>query len=176
MPSWGELFRNATRSAVHLEMRDIYVPDDPVYLDWRAQAKDNPGLPFHDWYPEERFQRWHDLVKETMARGVWVRRARIVSEPVTDYIRFEYHVATEMNVPAGEEVRWLPRRRASDLALPGNDFWVFDDRLVRLNHFSGEGDVLEGEVSDDPAVVKLCASAFETVWERAIDHAAYRIR
>lgn len=30
------------------------------------------------------------------------------------------------NVKAGEEVRWLPRRQASDLALPGNDFWLFD--------------------------------------------------
>ena len=25
--------------------------------------------------------------------------------------------------------------------LPGNDFWVFDDRLVLWNHFTGEGEV-----------------------------------
>jgi hypothetical protein len=31
-----------------------------------------------------------------------------------------------MNAAAGEDVRWLPRRRASDLALPGTDFWVLD--------------------------------------------------
>lgn len=176
VPEYYEQFRSATRSAVHLEMRDIYEPRDPVYLDWQARAKDNPDLPFHDWYPLERFHEWHDIVKETVERGVRMRRARLVSEPVTDYIRFEYAVAPEMNIPAGEDLRWLPRRMASDLALPGNDFWVFDDRLVRFGHFAGDGEFLDNEFSEDPAVVKLCASAFEAVWERAIPHDEYQIR
>jgi hypothetical protein len=29
-------------------------------------------------------------------------------------------------------------------------------------------------MSSDPAVVQLCAMAFEAVWERAIDHADYQ--
>ncbi|MEV5503578.1 DUF6879 family protein, partial [Nonomuraea fuscirosea] len=29
-----------------------------------------------------------------------------------------------MNIKAGELVRWLARRQASDLLLPGNDLWV----------------------------------------------------
>ena len=38
------------------------------------------------------------------------------------------------------------------LLLPGNDFWVFDDRLVLWNYFTGEGEVApEGrEVTEDP--------------------------
>ena len=28
---------------------------------------------------------------------------------------------------SGEQVRWLLRRRASGLALPGNDFWVYGE-------------------------------------------------
>jgi hypothetical protein len=103
-----------------------------------------------------------------------IRRARIISEPVTPYIRFEYDVTDSMNIAAGEQVRWLPRRRASDLALPGNDFWVFDDRLVRFGYFAGDGTRLGHEVTAEPAVVKLCAAAFEAVWERAIDHKDYR--
>ena len=71
-------------------------------------------------------------------------------------------------------MRWLPRRRASDLCLPGNDFWVFDDRLVRFGYFAGDGEFLEHELADDPAVVRLCAAAFEAVWERAVPHAGYR--
>ena len=168
-------YRGATRSAVHLEMRDIYQPSDPIYLDWLARARDNPNLPFHDWYPVEVFHEWYDIVTETVGRGVRMRRARVVSEPVTDYIRFEHALVDKMNKPAGEEVRWLPRRMASDLALPGNDFWVFDDRLVRLHHFSGDGETLEHEFSEDRALVKLCASAFEAVWERAIPHDEYQI-
>ncbi len=63
-------------------------------------------------------------------RGVIIRRTRIVSEPVSEYIRWEHEI-TSANAEAGEDVRWLPPRRASDLLLPGNDFWV-PYLLVRL--------------------------------------------
>lgn len=92
---------------------------------------------------------------------------------ITDFIRHEYEVTPKLNIPAGEHVRWLPRRHASDLALPGNDFWVFDDQLVRFGDFAGDGTYLAQEIVDDPAVVSFCASAFEAVWKRAIDHKDY---
>ena len=164
-PTFDELFAGCRYSAVHLEMRDMYTPDDETYLDWKA------GVEFD---PVERFRDWHDLVVSTVGRGVEVRRARIVSEPITDFIRHEYEVTPVLNIPAGEKVRWLPRRRASDIALPGNDFWVFDDRLVRFGHFAGDGSYLDQEISTDSAVVKLCSNAFEEVWGRAIEHESYR--
>ena len=77
---------------------------------------------------------------------------------------------------AGEQVRWLPRRESSDLLLPGNDCWVFDNQRVQFNYFSGIGDFLAAELSDDPVVVKQCAAAFETVWERAVPHGQYQLR
>jgi hypothetical protein len=114
-------------------------------------------------------------VERARARGVAVRRARIVSEPVSEYIRYEYDI-TFRNVAAGEQVRWLARRQASDLALPGNDFWLFDDRLVLWLHFNGEGDLLPDGwgTTEDPAAGKHCGAAFESVWERAIPHEDYR--
>ncbi len=111
-------------------------------------------------------------VPDTVARGVVIRRARVISEPVSDYIRWEQDV-THANVTAGEEVRWLPRRRATAVALPGNDFWLFDDDLLRVHHFSGDGAVVEDEITADPEAVKLCSAAFEAVWERAIPHHRY---
>lgn len=147
-------------------MRDEYTPNDPVFLDWKAgKAVD----------PKERWRDWFELVRETVARGVQVRRVRIISEPVTDFIRYEWELTRGLNLAAGELVRWLPRRGASDLCLPGNDFWVFDDRLVEFNHFTGVGEYADQELSSDPAVVKLCTSAFETAWQRGIDHLKYRI-
>jgi hypothetical protein len=122
----------------------------------------------------ETYRTWHQLIRAAVARGVRVRRARVVSEPVTDYIRFEYQVTAALNIGAGEQVRWLPRRRASDLLLPGNDFWVFDERLVRFGHFNGDGEHLDDELTEDPGVVRLCSSAFERVWRRATDHSDYR--
>jgi hypothetical protein len=51
---------------------------------------------------------------------------------------------------------------------------VFDDRLVRLGYFAGDGTYLDDEVTDGPAIVRACATAFEAVWELAIPHADYR--
>lgn len=74
------------------------------------------------------------------------------------------------------QVRWLPRRESSDLLLPGNDCWVFDNQRVQFNYFSGIGDFLAAELSDDPVVVKQCAAAFEAVWDRAVSHGEYQLR
>ena len=164
-PTFDELFARCTRSAMHLEMRDMYTPEDPTYLDWKA------GVTYD---PVERFRDWYDLMVKTAARGVTVRRARIISEPITEFIRHEFETTPLLNIPAGEEVRWLNRRQASDLALPGNDFWVFDDELVRFGYFAGDGTYLGHELSEDPAVVQLCSSAFDAVWNRAVDHNEYR--
>jgi hypothetical protein len=166
LPPFSELIAATTRSAVHLEMRDAYTPFDPEFQAWKqGKPRTPPDTP--DW--------WHNLVREHAARGIRFRRARIVSEPVSDYIRFEHEATGWLNVAAGEEVRWLPRRRASDLCLPGNDFWLFDDRLIRFHHFSGDGEIVEDELCDDLAVIARCMAAFEAVWDRAVPHAEYRL-
>ncbi|MER7988475.1 DUF6879 family protein [Streptomyces noursei] len=170
IPTFEELFRQARRSAVHLEMRDGYMRSDPEFSSWSQDPGSVP--PVCD--PESR--AWLSLMKEITGRGVAVRRARIFSEPMSDYLRFEHHL-TPRNVEAGEEVRWLPRRQASDLALPGNDFWLFDNSLVLFLHFTGDGELSpEGdeERTTDPKIRDLCATAFEAVWGRAVPHAEYR--
>ena len=164
VPPFSELIAETTTSAVHLEMRDAYTPDDQLFLDWLA------GKPI----PVPALPDWYELVRAQIALGIQFRRARIVSEPLADFTRYEYDITDGLNIAAGEQVRWLPRRQASDLCLPGNDFWVFDDRLVRFSHFAGDGEFLEDELVDDPAVVRLCVSAFDAVWERAIPHAEYQ--
>ncbi|MFG2496933.1 DUF6879 family protein [Streptomyces sp. NPDC048441] len=158
------------RSAVHLEMRDSYTPDDPEFARWRAghrYGNDPAKLPA--WW-----ESWRDLVGEMTARGVEMRRARIISEPVTEYIRYE-HDLTFANEAAGELVRWLPRRKAADIALPGTDLWMFDNSSVLFTYFSGDGEVVDREWCTQPAVVELVSSAFEAVWERATPHEDYKL-
>jgi hypothetical protein len=163
VPPFSELIAAATRTAAHLEMRDSYTPEDPAFLDWRA-GKAAPAPAGAGWY---------DLVREHTARGVEFRRARIVSEPLADYIRFEYK-STEFNAAAGEQIRWLPRHTAPGLLIPLADFWLFDDRLVRFGFFAGDGTFLRHDLCDDPEVVRSCVEAFEHVWQRAIPHDEYR--
>jgi hypothetical protein len=166
-PTFDELLRAAEKSAVHLETRDGYSQADHAYKRWRAgDALD----------PSQIWPQWFDLVGDFIRRGGRLQRARIVSEPVSDYIRYEHSVTTALNLAAGEDVRWLPRQHASDLALPGNDFWLFDDRLVLWNYFDGNGEPAGKDTTDDPAMIKLCSTAFLAVWERATPHADYRPR
>ncbi|MEU8003516.1 DUF6879 family protein [Catellatospora sp. NPDC049111] len=167
-PTFAELLAKCQRSAVHLEMRDGYMLDDPNYLAWRNGERPVPGSRPEWAHP------WYEMVGAVISRGGSVRRARIVSEPISDYVRFEYDTTDVCNITAGEAVRWLPRRQASDLPLPGNDYWLFDDGIVLFNHFDGEGNATFRDTSSDPAVVELCRHAFEAVWQRAIPHHEYR--
>ncbi|GLF99258.1 DUF6879 family protein [Streptomyces yaizuensis] len=171
-PSFDELLAAARHSAVHLEMRDSYGVGDEAedFENWKRTGQRDVTPTSAYWAP------WVDLIRATVARGVVVRRARVVSEPVTDYIRYE-HAGTVVNIHAGEQVRWLPRRRASDIALPGNDCWIFDGEIVLFNHFTGEGDWSEPgwEVRSEPAVARLASAAFETVWDRGVPHDKYSV-
>ncbi len=162
-----DLLRSAGHSAMHLETRDAYTPDDPDWLAWKAGNRFDPAT-------REGWRAFSGLIRAAVARGVAVRRARIVSEPVTDYIRYEYDVTAGYNLAHGEQVRWLPRRQTAGLLVPPTDFWVFDERVVLWNHFAGDGSKVTEEVSEDPALAKLCASSFDSVWERAIPHEEYR--
>ncbi|MGS2589579.1 DUF6879 family protein [Streptomyces hebeiensis] len=170
LTDFSDLIRSVRESAVHLEMRDAYGVENEVegFAAWKRGRRLDPEDRGSWWRP------WLDLVQEVTAKGVVIRRARIVSEPVSDYIAFE-HSGTFTNVAAGEQIRWLPRRSASDLALPGNDFWLFDGRLVQFNVFDGVGRWVHTDQTEEPAVVDLCASAFEAVWERAVPHAKYAV-
>ncbi|MGQ4439594.1 DUF6879 family protein [Streptomyces violaceoruber] len=155
---------------MHLETRDVYgVPEeDEDFAAWRAGW---------EYDLDDRSSWWNgflDSVDQAVSRGVAVHRARIVSEPVTEYIRYE-HSCTPQNLAAGEEVRWLPRRLASDLLIPGNDFWLFDNELIRFGLFSGDGAFVEHTLCDDPDVIKNVAEAFEAVWSRALPHDRYSI-
>lgn len=164
---WTELFSGCAVTAWHLEMRDVYAVTEEAddFAAWKAGR----------WTVEQDKTKRHDwltLMEATRARGIQVLRARIVSTPVSDYIRFEHH-GTDLNIKAGEEVRWLPRRQASRIALPGNDFWLFDRSTVVFNHFTGNGAWLGNERSTEAEVLSLCAFAFEDVWDAAIPHADF---
>ena len=77
-------------------------------------------------------------------------------------------------VAAGEDIRWVPRRLVSSVALPGNDFYLFDDLMAVFLLYAGSGRSAGMVSSTDPADLRLCRSAFETVWKLSIPHRAYQ--
>jgi hypothetical protein len=160
-----ELLRSGFgREAVHLEMRDAYgtVIELPHMAEWAAGEPDDL-----DW-----LQDWCITLRDHVKAGRSVRRARIVSEPLSDYQRWSYSIAHPM-VEAGEDIRWVPRRLVSSVALPGNDFYLFDDRLALFLLYAGNGLSVGMVSSADAADLRLCRSAFEAAWELSIPHRDY---
>lgn len=162
-------FSTYRREALHLEMRDIYATDieRSRFQTWQRGETPDPEREAEWWRP------WFALMKANRDAGKTLRRLRIVSEPVTKYIQFEWLDAFNL-VKSGEDVRWLPRRRASTLLLPGNDFWLFDTETVTFTHFDGDGRVLDHERTTDPDLAQTCKTAFEAAWTIAIPHHEYQ--
>ncbi|MGW9429773.1 DUF6879 family protein [Streptomyces decoyicus] len=114
-------------------------------------------------------------MKRVTGAGKTVRRVRVVTEPHSPYIQWEYATA-HVNAEAGESIRRLPRHKLhEDLVFPveGNDWWLFDDTLLAVGHFDDTGRVLGSEVTDDPATVAECVRVRDLLWASAIQHSEY---
>jgi hypothetical protein len=153
--------------ALHLEMRDVYAAaDHSRFRRWLAGEEFDPQEEAEWWRP------WREMMRRHQDVGRVLRRLRVVSEPVTEYIKFEWLDAAEL-VKAGEDVRWLPRQRTSKLLLPGNDLWCFDGKSVVFTYLSGDGAVQGYEMTTDPRLVGKVIAAFEAAWSAAIPHSEY---
>ena len=153
------------RESLHLETRDAYGTsvELPHMAKWSAGEPDDL-----EW-----LQGWCATLREHVKTGKSVRRTRIVSEPLSDYQRWSYSIAHPM-VEAGEDIRWVPRRLVSSIALPGNDFYLFDDRFVVFLMYAGNGTAIDKVASTDPHDIQLCRSAFEAVWKLSVPHRDYK--
>jgi hypothetical protein len=153
------------REAIHLETRDTYgtAVELPHMARWAAGEPDDL-----EW-----LQQRCATLREAGRAGKSVRRARIVSEPLSDYQRWSYSIAQPM-VDAGEDIRWVPRRLLSSTAIPGNDFYLFDGRIVTFLTYTGSGLDAGKFLSTEPDDIQLCQASFGAVWELAIPHREYR--
>lgn len=153
------------RKSIHLETRDAYgtAVELPHMAKWAGGEPDDL-----EW-----LQGWCATLREHVKAGKSVCRARIVSEPLSDYQHWSYNIAHTM-VNAGEDIRWVPRRFVSSIALPGNDFYLLDDRLVVFLIYAGNGVGTDKVTSTDPDDIQLCRSAFEAVWKLAVPHRDYK--
>jgi len=161
------LLSSFERESVHLETRDAYgtAVELPYMAKWVAGEPDDLG-----W-----LDGWCATLRAHVAAGRSVRRARVVSEPLSDYQRWSHSIAHPM-VEAGEDIRWVPRRLVSSIGLPGNDFYLFDDRLVVFLHYAGSGLGVDKVTSTDPHDIHLCRTAFDAVWPLAVPHCDYQPR
>lgn len=102
---------------------------------------------------------WKRLVRDVRASGRIMQRVHVVSEPVSDYIRFELLHVYPANVDAGEDVRILSRSAAWPAGL---DFWLFDDDLAATLKYDSGGQVCEVRLIGDDFAVRHHLGAVRT--------------
>jgi hypothetical protein len=115
---------------------------------------------------------WEEMLRRRTADGQRMTRVRIVTEPHDDYTRFLLALA-EINVPAGEDIRYLARDRAKGLDLPDYDFWLIDSMRVGIMRFRDDATLIGAEVFDDPAVVVKHCYYRDVACRYAIPYAEY---
>lgn len=142
----NELYRTYRESAFRLECRDVYaIPGEDADFDAFLSGQSFPTRTVDD-------DDWLGNVRDQVARGKYFGRVRLIGHPITDYTRFQMLCYPRENLPAGEEVRILDRRwlHAGDEDWTRQDFWMFDDRIVVLQHFDSDGHILGVSQATDP--------------------------
>lgn len=154
----------SARVRLKLELRDRYAVDDVTFAAWRRGDAVTV---------RERMAATGRRVAAETADGVIQRRIKVISEPASEYMRFAWDISGPL-VAAGEDIRWLPRRLASPLLLPGNDVFVLDGAMALFNVLDGDDGRAEQQLWTEAEVVKQCQAAFEAAWQVAIPHSGYR--
>ncbi|WP_406445086.1 hypothetical protein OHB14_39090 [Streptomyces sp. NBC_01613] len=95
-------------------------------------------------------QPWFDRVKEYVNSGRSVGRVHLLTQPLSDYLRFEF-AHYRHNVEAGEAVRILDVTNRPNPLDGVQDFWMFDRSQVVLMHYEPDGTQISREVFEgDP--------------------------
>lgn len=112
--------KSFAREAVRLELGDTYATSELERAKFASRTAGEPDD--GEWLEPSCSQ-----VRAGVAEGRSYRRACVAPEPLSEYQQWGHSVRAVLTA-AGEDIRMVPRRLLSTVALPGNDFWMFDEK------------------------------------------------
>ena len=102
--------------------------------------------------PEKR--RWVAVLRAALGSGKRMQRVHVVTEPLSDYMRFELTWGYEDNVRAGEDIRIYSVKEGDwPAGLVAHDYWLFDSRQLVIMRYDNKGALRGADLIDDPAEV-----------------------
>ncbi len=119
---------------------------------------------------------WTALVHDRTAAGCVMQRVHVVTEPITDYLRFELTWGYQPNVEAGEDIgiisvtvgqQWPPELPES------TDFWLFDLNVLYALRYDQDGAWLATEEVTDPVAIEQAGIWREAALKRAVPWRSY---
>ena len=164
--AWSRALHSFTRTAFRWEAQGVYREPYEQASIRQFLAGQQPDTAF--------LQDWLDDVRRTTDAGRRYSRVRVLTEPLTDYLRWELSIS-HLNAAAGEEIRVLTAAQQSALGVPDTDFWLFDDEWAAVMHFGDEG-FLYADVVRDPAEVVEFLEIRDRVWDHAVAFEEFTVR
>lgn len=124
-------FRHTAYRLETLQRYDVSYEEEP----YRAFLAGEPQ-------PEDPAKNdWTAMIRAAVGDGKVLQRVHLVTEPLTDYLRYEFEWSYEPNVEAGEDIRVLPTAEWPREA-PQDDYWLFDSRDLWVMHY-GDGGIFQ---------------------------------
>lgn len=161
--AWSRALRDFQHSAWRWEAQGVYREPEEQEPLRQFLAGQEPDLSFmHGWWA---------TVEANVRAGKHYGRIRVLTEPLTDYLRFELSF-TQQNVDAGEDIRVMPLDRARELDLLSEDFWLLDDALAAVMHFDRNGFCYADAVTE-PHEVRRFREIRDRAWENAVPFRDY---
>jgi hypothetical protein len=162
--AWSRYFTDFARSAFRLELRQVYtMPGEQEELA-RFRAGEKPPAAYH--------YDWLDTVAAARRQGKTMRRVRVVYRPLTAYTEYEFSWGFAWNVDAGEDIRVLDLTGRAGPALPGHDFWLFDESTVVELLYREDGTQIGRELVERPDLGAYLRWR-DGAWESAIPFRDY---
>lgn len=161
--AFEDLFTSFESTAFRLETREGYYEQEQL----RLFLTQGPNA-----VPEDFLSDWYALMRSHKMAGRHVERVRVVTEPHSPYTRFGLWLSGR-NVAAGEDIRYLTRRRAASLNLPTFDFWLFDSTRLYVVQFADDDTLLGAQPVTDGELVDQANRWRETAWDNAVPRDEY---
>ncbi len=88
--------------------------------------------------PKNYNGEWCKTIQKAAERGASFKRVRLITEPLTEYTKFEISWGYKVNTEAGEDIRYISGDILSsfETSVPIlKDFWLFDEKLCLLMEY-----------------------------------------
>jgi len=162
--AWSRYFQDFHSSAFRLELHPVYTMPGEADELRRFLAGEKPPSDYH--------YGWLDTVANAATAGKTMRRVRVVTRPLTDYIRYEFEWGFVYNVHAGEDIRVLDLTGRPGPGLPDYDFWMFDESAVVKLLYRPDGTQIVRELIQDPDIAAYLRYR-DAAWQDAVPFEGY---
>ncbi|MFD5751016.1 DUF6879 family protein [Streptomyces sp. NPDC127033] len=145
---WAARFEEFQREAWRLETLPQYLmpQEEEAFEEFRQGNRIDPVIVSNEYT---------DRLRRQVVQGRTQGRVHVLTRPLSDYLRFEFHHYYKAHSLAGEKIRILDVTNRDNPLEGVQDFWIFDRSEVVLMNYRSDGRQISREVFDGDVALFL---------------------